>query len=164
MKKPILTSSLVVLALALGAGTAIAKGGPGGKSGFRGQMDFETMDTNGDGKITQEDLAAKAEERFKAADTDGDGKLSAEEMKAGAEGRRAERMQARMDRMIERLDTDGDGLISLQEIQSTERGGRFFERLDKDGDGGVTAEEFEAAKADFKSRKGHGGKKGHRQN
>ena len=161
MKKPILMSSVLVLALAGGAGSAIAKGGHDGK---RWPVNFEQIDTNGDGVITKEDMAAKAEERFKSADTNGDGKLSAEEMKAGAESRKAERMQARMDRMIERLDTDGDGLISLEEMQSNERGGRFFERLDKDGDGSITAEEFEAAKADFKGRKGHGGKKGHRQN
>ena len=162
MKKPILTSGVLIFALALGAGSAMAKGGPGG--GFRGPIDFEQIDSNGDGVITQEDISVRAEERFKAADTNGDGKLSAEEMKAGAESRRAERMQSRIDRMVERHDADGDGMLTLEEMQSDERGGRFFERFDKDGDGSITSEEFEAAKAEFKGRKGHGGKKGQRQN
>jgi hypothetical protein len=56
-------------------------GGPGGQGGERRRPDFKTLDKNGDGFITQDEVPAEAWERLKNADKNGDGKISEEEMR-----------------------------------------------------------------------------------
>ncbi|MEI6475978.1 MAG: EF-hand domain-containing protein, partial [Planctomycetota bacterium] len=59
-------------------------GGPGGEG--RKRPDFKTLDKNGDGFITQDEVPADAWERMKKLDKNGDGKVSEEEMKQGMKG------------------------------------------------------------------------------
>ena len=62
--------------------------GPGGEGGEgRKRPDFKTLDKNGDGFITEDEVPAKAWERMKGADKNGDGKVSEEELRQGAKGR-----------------------------------------------------------------------------
>ena len=133
--KILLASSLI----AMGAGAAMAKG-PGGA-----QMDFETLDVDGSGEITAEDLAALKENRFGEVDTDGDGSVSQAEFVAAASARAAERASEQ----FTRLDADGDGTLSRDVLEGRGRGDvgeRMLSRLDADESGGISAEEFEAAK------------------
>ena len=58
-------------------------GKEGGKGGERKRPDFKTLDKNGDGFITEDEVPAQAWERMKKFDTNGDGKISAEEMTKG---------------------------------------------------------------------------------
>lgn len=118
--------------------------------------DFATLDTDGDGALTLEELQGAAAAQFAKVDTDGDGLLSADELTAA----RAEAAEARVARMVERLDTNEDGGISLAELQVVRRGGdqmseRMFGRIDADDNGTISAEEFEQAQ----ERRG-GGKRG----
>ena len=156
-----LVSALAVIAI-LGTSLAASAAGDRGRGGMMGGMDrgfgpdgaiagmaFEQMDTDGNGTVPPEELAAAAQARFAAADANGDGLLSAEELAAAAE-RLAEERQARLraamtERMLDRMDDNGDGQLSADEMRVARAGENFFERFDTDGDGNVSAEEFEQA-------------------
>ena len=64
----------------LGQNYALAKG-PHGDMG--GKAHFDAMDTNKDGKISQDEHTAKCENRFKAKDTNNDGFLTRDECRKG---------------------------------------------------------------------------------
>lgn len=72
----------IVLALVLAGATSVAA--------HAAEMDFATVDADGDGVVTLEEATAAGwewtEEQFGVADTDGDGGLSAEEFAAAANG------------------------------------------------------------------------------
>lgn len=146
MKKSILCS-LALAGLVVIAGAAQA-------DNHRGGPDFSTLDLNGDGSLTQEELRTLADQRFTARDTNGDGALSAAELQAAA----ADRAGRRSAGMIERLDQNGDGLLQRSELEArgSDRGARMFERADSDGDGAISAEEFQAIK-DSPRRRGRRG-------
>ncbi len=149
--KILLASSLI----AMGAGAAMANG-PGGA-----QMDFETLDVDGSGEITAEDMAALRENRFGELDTDGDGSVSQAEFVAAASARATERAAEQ----FSRLDADGDGVLSRDVLEGRGRGGmgeRMLTRLDTDESGGISAEEFEAAKERMAERRNGGDRDGKR--
>jgi hypothetical protein len=67
---------LLGAATLLGSNYALAKGPHGD---MWGKAHFDAMDTNKDGKISQDEHMAKCQNRFKAMDTDKDGLLTREE-------------------------------------------------------------------------------------
>jgi Ca2+-binding EF-hand superfamily protein len=151
MKKKIMAAA-VLSGLVLVAGAAQAKD-------HREAADFATLDLNGDGALSLEELQAQAEARFGAMDTNGDGAISAQELIAAAEGRAAERAAA----MIERLDENGDGVLQADEMPRRgggngdgDRAARMFDRVDTDDDGAISEAEFEAAKEKRGARRDHG--------
>ena len=123
--------TLTGLALAALAGTAQAQ-----ESGLSAQAEaaFQSMDGNGDGLVTGEELAATLRTQFEAADQNGDGALDAEEF--GGE---------RMAPARERIDSDGDGRITLDEFLSARQPEEAIAQLDADGDGALSREEYAAA-------------------
>lgn len=149
MKKTILMAALlsgVVMTAAAAQGAE-----------HRERPDFATLDINGDGGVTLEEMQARGAARFAEADTDADGALSVAEMTAAAQARAADRAA----QMLERLDANGDGLLQQSEMQP--RGGagmaRMFSRLDTNDDGSISEAEFAAAKERFgEGRGGHQGK------
>lgn len=146
--KIVLASTLI----ALGTGAAMAKGPGGGE-----RMNFETLDVDGSGEITLEDIAALRDNRFGEMDTDGDGSVSQAEYVAAAAANAEERAAAQ----FERLDADGDGSLSRDVLEARGRGQmgeRMLSRLDTDESGGISAEEFEIAKERMSKR----GKRGER--
>lgn len=149
MKTKILMAALLS-GLVLTAGAAQAEN-------HRERPDFATLDLNGDGALSMEELQAQGEARFAAVDTDGDGTLSAAELSAVANERAAERTA----KMIERLDENGDGALQFEEMPARDgdRAERMFERVDADEDGAISQEEFDTAK----ERRGDrdGGRRGH---
>lgn len=139
--------------IALGTGAAMAQGPARGE-----RMDFETLDVDGSGEITLEDMAALRDNRFGELDSDGDGAVSEAEYVAAA----AARAEERAAEQFARLDADGDGSLSRDVLESRSRGQmgeRMLSRLDTDESGGISAEEFEAAKdrmANHKNRQDRG--------
>lgn len=151
MKRQILMAAVLSgLVIAAGAASADNQRGEGERP------DFATLDLNGDGALSLEELQAQRDARFAEIDTDGDGGISAEEMIAHA-GQRAEDRAARM---IERLDENGDGVLQMDEMpdRGADRAERMFDRIDENEDGVISAEEFEAAKERMGDRRGDRGK------
>jgi Ca2+-binding EF-hand superfamily protein len=127
------------------------------------QMVFETLDLDGDGMVTLEEMEGARVARFAEADANGDGLLDRDELMAGG----SERMARGIDRMMDRADADGDGALSQEELAGLRSGRRgpeaIFQRFDADGDGSLSAAEFEqAAEAMRERRGGHGGPFGNR--
>lgn len=142
------------LGAAILAGTVVQAEDGHGHMGHQGERPgFETLDADGDGQVTRDEIAGRMQARFDAADTDGDGKLSRAELSARIEARQAEHRERRLNWMMEHRDADGDGALAMDEMRGG-RAGHFFDRMDHDGDGAVSAEEFEKMKA--KHRHGHG--------
>ena len=132
-----------ILMAALLAGLVATAGAVQAQS-ERERPDFATLDLNGDGALTLEEMQAQGEARFAATDANGDGALSVEELIVTAN----ERSAGRVGQMIERLDANGDGALQPDEMPI--RGGgrleRMFDRVDADDNGAISEEEFEIAK------------------
>lgn len=146
----ILLASTMIL---LGAGVAMAQGQ--GRNG----MSFETLDVDGNGEITAEDLTALRDNRFAEMDSNSDGVITRDEFVAV----QTARTEARAAEMFERLDADGDGTLSRDVIENGRRGGmgeRMISRFDEDNSGGISAEEFEEARARLGERR-KGGRDDH---
>ena len=137
-------SILLIAAIAAGFGVSTASAQGRGEMGGE-RPSFAELDTDGDGTLSEAELQAPMAERFAAADADGDGNLTAEEIVAMAEGRRADRMAERAERMIARFDANEDGVLSAEELATPPAPQSAFERLDADGDGTISEEEFAAA-------------------
>lgn len=154
MKNKIVFASVAAALL----GTAAFAAGPNGMRGHA-PMDFATLDVNGDGSVTLEELESIPATKFAEADTDGDGVLSQAELEAMVSAQMAEMATNRAAMMLERMDTDGDGVLSADEMQPADGRGpaAMFERVDADGDGVLTEEEFAAA---AERMGGHGGDRG----
>lgn len=136
----IITISLVSLAVMTAATVAKTRG-----------ADFSTLDIDGNGQITIEEIQAGAQSRFDEVDADGDGFVSPAELAAHSNTRAAERAE----RMITRMDADDDGLLSPQEMMRRRMPERVFNRMDKDDSGTISEEEFEQAHARMKDRGRH---------
>jgi hypothetical protein len=135
--KPMILTAALALALALPlaaglAGSADAQGAD--RMGPRAAPDLATIDTDGDGVISEAEFDALrsgelagrafAERMIAEHDADGDGMISAEELAAAAEemrgmhGPRGGDRAERAGRMFEALDVDSDGMISREEFAS----------------------------------------------
>lgn len=166
MKRAVLLSGLAALALTSLSVGAIAqqsdmRQAPRGPQGGP-RMEFATLDANGDGQVTQDELDAAHAARFAEVDTDGNGTVTAEEMvahmQAMAEQRREDRQARMAERMIARMDQNDDGVLSADEMKpgAAPTPKTMFERLDKDGDGAISQDEFAAAQARMDKMRDHG--------
>ncbi len=99
------------------------------------------MDTDGDGGVSLAEFQARSaevtEERFARLDSDGDGLLTSQELAA----RRGHREHRGFE--PGEIDTDGDGAVSLSELQSVRPGmtEERFARMDSNGDGVISSDE-----------------------
>lgn len=162
MKTKLLMAAIIagLAASAVQANDGMSRRGGGmGPMGGAPMMDFATLDQNGDGAITLEELQSIPQSRFAAADSNVDGALSSDELSA----QMAAQMAARVAQMMSRFDANGDGLLQADEMPKP-RGEMPVERmlahLDTDDDGQISQEEFAAA-AEMHG-KGRGGMHGGR--
>ncbi len=116
------------------------------------------MDTDKDGKISRAEYMARYEKRFDTMDTNDDGYLTQQEMKETAttavqkgKEKAMERAGARFDEM----DLDKDGKVTLDEYKSSNpspTADQGFARLDSNGDGYLTTEEMQSTGQEMKSK------------
>ncbi len=147
MKTKIMMTA-VLAALVATAGAAQAQN-------HRERPDFATLDLDGNGALTLEELQAQGQARFASMDTNGDGAVSAEELIAAANSRAADRAAT----MIARMDENGDGLLQAEEMQARrggDRAARMFDRVDADSDGSISQAEFDTAMDRMGERHGKG--------
>ena len=120
---------------------------------MRVKRQFDRMDANRDGYLTQDEQDTRQERRgerregwretmFDRLDTNRDGVLdraefTARQAAADGEGRRG--------RGLARMDADGDGNVSLAEMTAARM--RRFDRMDVNRDGAVSGEERDQRRA-----------------
>jgi hypothetical protein len=109
MKKTLLAGGLAVLVIAAG-GAAVARQQAPERPHAHGMR----ADADGDQRLSQAEFVGARLQRLAAADANGDGSVTADERRAAAQARRAERAEARFDR----LDADNDGSISKTEFDA----------------------------------------------
>ena len=114
--------------------------------GPRPMMNFDAIDADKDGKITSAEFDAFRTAEFAKADTNSDGQLSAEELAAKVVVEMTARAAEMAGKMIERSDENADGQLSAEEMASGPRAPTLFERADADGDGSITKSEADAMK------------------
>lgn len=125
------------------AGTVLISAGAFAADG-KGDGRWDRLDTNGDGEITAEEMAAKDKEFLSAADADGNGSVSKAELKAHHEKKRSERREKR------NPDKNDDGVIDRDEFMDSAEA--RFDKMDKNSDGVLSEDEQ-------KRRRGHKGKR-----
>lgn len=89
---------------------------------------FASIDTDGDGNITQTEFDAAGGGQFAKNDVDANGDLSKDECK-----------------MFDKFNADGDEVVSQDEFLKGRSG--MFSKMDANADGSVTREEMDAAMA-----------------
>lgn len=120
---------------------------------------LQSIDKDGDKAISKEE-AGERWERMSRLDTNEDGKVSFEEIAAGrpaggeGPGRPGPGKGGEPGEMFKRADKNGDGKISKDEVP--EQAWNYLSRLDKDGDDIITAEEAKAGRPGVPGGAGRG--------
>ncbi|MEK0082474.1 EF-hand domain-containing protein [Benzoatithermus flavus] len=100
---------------------------------------LERLDTNGDGAVDLGEVRHARGVVFDRLDTDHDGFLSRDELAAARKPRRNATAQPGS-RLLVRADADKDGRISRDEFLAL--AGQTMKRRDRNGDGRITADEL----------------------
>ena len=103
-----------------------------GQFGLMAMEMFDSIDTDGDGKLTQAEIDKVRNDRHAAHDADGDGNLSLEEF-AGIWHETTRPLTVRAFQM---LDTDGNAVVTRSEYDRPLA--NIVERLDRNDDGGLS--------------------------
>jgi Ca2+-binding EF-hand superfamily protein len=109
---------------------------------------FESMDTNGDGKISPAEDAAVAARMFETMDANHDRKVSASEMATAYQkttGAKAEQGATTAAEIMKIVDSNGDGVLSAGEHAALAKS--VFATMDTNHDGYLSKAEVNSARA-----------------
>jgi len=117
---------------------------------------IKRADLNGDGKISESEMARGLAVTFAVLDTDKDGMLSASEVSDAKATMKAHRKQSKVagegrvhfvkfpakkvSKRFDQIDANGDGKLSESELSNV--ASRMFKKRDKDGDGYISNADF----------------------
>jgi Ca2+-binding EF-hand superfamily protein len=127
--------------LALAAGAALAVALPGAAEAV--VRDFDTADSNNDGRISSSEHETFAKSVFNRVDTNHDDKITLEEVNAAAgiiSGHNPDAQQLNAAYRIRMHDTNGDGVISKTEFLAAAVA--RFRAMDANSNGELTPQEF----------------------
>lgn len=122
------------------------------------KADISAMDTNGDGVLSPDELAAATQSKFDAADTNQDGVISPEEQAAAVGafkttqqktyGAQTANKAVQLQNRFDAADANKDGLVSKEEYEAyyTQR----YKKFDKNADGTLDLKEYQT---DVESRR-----------
>jgi len=131
-----IAGGVLAAALALGSAQAQDAQDEGGERSARESRLMRLLDTDGDGRISIEEIIAEQERLLRAADVDGDGVLSVEEFRR--RGRWFQQLSTTT--LFDLMDADGDQMLTQEEIAAPSR--RWLSRYDQDGDQALDADEL----------------------
>lgn len=151
--KKMLTLLAVSAVLASSVSTFARAEGMDGR-GPMPMMNFDAIDADKDGKITTAEFDAFRAAEFAKADTNADGQVSAEELAAKQIAEMTARAPEMAAKLIEHMDSNADGQLSADEMAQGPRAPTMFERADEDGDGAISKAEAE----DMQGKMGRHGK------
>lgn len=141
MKSWILLSLLVLSSPTWAAGKP-AKGDNTQQAELKARFEqaFKTIDSNGDGKISKEEAAAKSPNlaaNFDAVDTNKDGFLSLKEIWDAQQKMSEAVRQAneKFTRSLQKADKNNDGKLSREEAKALPRLSNNFDQIDANKDG-----------------------------
>ena len=154
MTNPWLKLSGIGLAALLGLGAPAAA-----LAGGDADAKFKGMDTNGDGKVSEDEFEAVSDRKFVEIDVNRDGRVTAMEM---------DNYKARVDKdktakggwparytssaEIKKIDVNSDGSVTEEEFETA--ADAKFDKMDTDGDDYLTITEWKAGHD--KAHKGSG--------
>ncbi len=133
-------TAIVALLVAI-TGTAACTGGMGGYK--HGKRQFEKVDSNDDGKISEMEFLAGNIPFPVRIDTDGDGNVTREEAIGLA--------TVHIDKIFSKMDADKDGTVSKAEIDDILM--IHFKAIDADGDKFLTKSEIRKSFKRLRDRK-----------
>jgi EF hand len=107
---------------------------------------FDRLDADGNGEVSQAELAEARARQFQRVDADSDGRVTVAELVAVQEqlSRLANLPGAQPEERVRRQDRDGDGALSVGEFTAPPP---FFALIDADGNGAISQAEFDRARA-----------------
>jgi len=120
---------------------------PGGSGGsHHGARQLDILDTDGNGMVSREEIAAEHGRLLGAADVDGNGQLSPDEFRR----RGSFFIRLGTTTFFDLIDTNGDQQISQDELNQPME--RWFVRRDENKDGNIDTEEFSQERRSFGRR------------
>lgn len=134
--------------LALGIAGVCAFALPSVAAADNSDARFETMDADGDGKISPDEHTAAATRMFDTMDANKDGKVTAAEMDAahqkllGKKHVKSAKGEMSAAEKIKIIDTNGDGMLTQDELSMAAMA--MFEKMDTDQDSFLTKSEIKA--------------------
>ncbi len=130
----------------------------GGKRGGRGHGGIASLDADGDGRISQQEVAGKGRmaEKFTAMDANKDGYIVRSELRSYETKQRPVReaeMRKKMDAKFAEADLNRDGKLSRVEVtEKMPRLEKSFAWNDENKDGFLSKSELEAGRGGFARR------------
>ena len=133
----VLTLSAICTALLVTAAASFAQDSQEKRPRERGESRMVgLLDTDGDGKVSVDEIAAEHKRLLGAADINADGKLSVAEFRR--RGRWFQALGATT--LFDLMDADGDQTLTLAEIQAPAQ--RWLTRHDRNGDDAIEQSEL----------------------
>lgn len=146
--RPLATAAVSAAVVALVGGAALAQDRTQNDRPRESRF-VRFLDTNGDGKVSLEEINAEQKRLIAAADVNGDGKLSVDEFRR--RGRLFMRLRATT--LFDLMDANGDKQLSEDEI--TKPSARWFARYDANGDGAIVSDELPQRRMGRRGHRGH---------